>query len=216
MANPENGEPSRRGTTAVATLLDALHRPKDRAYGDAWRRRGEVLGIFANIARKVDRLEIAATEGGASSVESSAETVADLAVYVGKYLTWLAERFPHDFEAVLPAADASRCSATQGPDAFDEVLSHVVQWERAAAEDAPVTPEDALVRVRRFFGVLERGLMAQAEGNSDAVLPSSAKISAAWALLSAAIWFLVRLDERDPKSITALWEETKQMSQRNA
>ena len=32
-----------------------LHRRKDAAYRDAWKKRGEVLSILANIARKVDR-----------------------------------------------------------------------------------------------------------------------------------------------------------------
>src|SRR5260370_17411486 len=34
-----------------------LHRAKDAVYRDAWKRRGEVISILANIARKVDRLE---------------------------------------------------------------------------------------------------------------------------------------------------------------
>jgi hypothetical protein len=34
-----------------------LHRAKDAAYRDAWKRRGEVISILANIARKVDQVE---------------------------------------------------------------------------------------------------------------------------------------------------------------
>src|SRR5260370_15928262 len=46
-----------------------LHRAKDAVYRDAWKRRGEVISILANIARKVDRLEYGldgapATAGG--------------------------------------------------------------------------------------------------------------------------------------------------------
>ncbi len=38
-------------------VVTRLHRVKDAAYRDAWKRRGEVISILANIARKVDRLE---------------------------------------------------------------------------------------------------------------------------------------------------------------
>lgn len=44
----------------AAELRDALrrlHRDKDATYRDAWKKRGEVISILANVARKVDRLE---------------------------------------------------------------------------------------------------------------------------------------------------------------
>lgn len=61
-----------------------LHDEKDRAYGDSWMRRGEMLGIMANIARKIDRLE-----GAATADETSADTAIDLLVYLAKYRAWL-------------------------------------------------------------------------------------------------------------------------------
>jgi thymidylate synthase len=61
-----------------------LHVDKDAAYGGSWKRRGEMLGIMANIARKIDRL------GGAETAdETSVDTAGDLFVYLAKYLTWL-------------------------------------------------------------------------------------------------------------------------------
>ena len=60
------------------------HNEKHVAYGDSWKRRGEMLGIMANVARKVDRL------GGAdTSDETSADTAMDLMVYLAKYRTWI-------------------------------------------------------------------------------------------------------------------------------
>ena len=41
----------------LAAAVRRLHRAKDAAYRDAWKRRGEVISILANIARKADRLE---------------------------------------------------------------------------------------------------------------------------------------------------------------
>lgn len=64
-----------------------LHTEKHAAYGDSWKRRGEMLGILANIARKVDRLQ-----GGETADETSADTAIDLMVYLAKYRTWLLEK----------------------------------------------------------------------------------------------------------------------------
>lgn len=65
------------------TYVDQLHRKKDAAYGDSWCRRGETIGIMANIARKVDRL------GKTDDLETAADTAIDLLVYLLKYRGWL-------------------------------------------------------------------------------------------------------------------------------
>lgn len=62
-----------------------LHAQKSKAYGDSWRRRGELLGILANVARKLDRMG-----GGATPDENYADTCVDLLVYLVKYELWLA------------------------------------------------------------------------------------------------------------------------------
>lgn len=67
----------------VAKVI-ALHNEKHEAYGDSWCRRGEMLGILANVARKVDRLS-----GGETSDETRADTAQDLFVYLAKYAAWL-------------------------------------------------------------------------------------------------------------------------------
>jgi len=60
-----------------------LHVEKSQAYGDSWKRRGELLGILANVARKIDRL------GVTDEHETSADTAQDLLVYLVKYRLWL-------------------------------------------------------------------------------------------------------------------------------
>lgn len=62
----------------------ALHNQKHAAYGDSWKRRGEMLSIMANIARKIDRLG-----QGQTSDETQADTAMDLFVYLAKYRAWL-------------------------------------------------------------------------------------------------------------------------------
>ena len=68
-----------------------LHRAKDAAYRDAWKRRGEVISILANIARKVDRLEYGLDGAPATAGESWLDTAADLLVYCLKYQAYLAD-----------------------------------------------------------------------------------------------------------------------------
>jgi thymidylate synthase len=68
-------------------FVTELHSEKHAAYGDSWKRRGEMLGIMANIARKVDRLGSNAT----TADESAADTAIDLLVYLAKYRWWLTE-----------------------------------------------------------------------------------------------------------------------------
>jgi thymidylate synthase len=76
----------REGFTTYATTL---HADKHEVYGNSWKRRGEMLGIMANIARKVDRLGVA---GGG---DTSADTAVDLLVYLVKYRLWLEEERLH-------------------------------------------------------------------------------------------------------------------------
>jgi hypothetical protein len=69
-----------------------LHRRKDAAYRDAWKKRGEVLSILANIARKVDRLEYVLDGAPTTQDESLFDTAVDLLVYALKYQTYLADQ----------------------------------------------------------------------------------------------------------------------------
>jgi thymidylate synthase len=67
-----------------ANYVCKLHDEKHAAYGNSWKRRGEMLSILPNIARKVDRLG-----GGETSDETSTDTAIDLLVYLAKYRWWL-------------------------------------------------------------------------------------------------------------------------------
>lgn len=63
--------------------VEKLHAEKHAAYGNSWKKRGEMLGILANIARKIDRL------GGTDTAdETSLDTALDLMVYLAKYRWW--------------------------------------------------------------------------------------------------------------------------------
>ena len=62
-----------------------LQADKHAVYGDSWKRRGEQIGIRANIARKFDRLGVA---GGG---DTAADTVVDLLVYLCLYRLWMTD-----------------------------------------------------------------------------------------------------------------------------
>lgn len=80
----ERVEHPARTVDEFVSYVCELHLQKHRAYGDSWKRRGEQLGILANVARKVDRL------GGTETPdETAADTALDLLVYLAKYHTWL-------------------------------------------------------------------------------------------------------------------------------
>lgn len=196
----------------VLQVLDTLHIAKDRAYGDAWRRRGEVLGIFANIARKADRLEIAMQSGDPATVESMADTAADLAVYAAKYLTWLAEVYPRDFQSVAPSPPADECSARRGPAGVRTVFRFLPSWERPEKSPAPESVSDAGQRVLRVFTGLEVGLMAQAEHPPTVPMPAAVKTATAWALLDASARLLVRIAQLHPTQLEGL---TRTLSREN-
>lgn len=74
---------------AFVRFASDLHADKSKAYGDSWKKRGEMLGIMANIARKIDRLGVA---GGG---DTSADTAIDLLIYLAKYRLWLEEAADH-------------------------------------------------------------------------------------------------------------------------
>lgn len=78
----------------ILAILSTLHYKKTLVYKDSWKKHGEVLGVFANISRKYDRIEsLLVDKVRATNDESIVDTIADLAVYAVKYLTYLAEHY---------------------------------------------------------------------------------------------------------------------------
>lgn len=95
---------SRRSADMVGDFKAAvkrLHAEKDRAYGGAWKKRGELVSIQPNIARKVDRLDTLSATGAGLAGETGLDTAVDLLVYVEKYRLFLAESLPAG--ALVPA-----------------------------------------------------------------------------------------------------------------
>lgn len=90
----------------VCRLLSLLQEYKGKRYGTAWCKRGEVISIFSNLARKWDRLEKMVNDLIAGipfpdekSEETVAETVADLATYCVLWMTWIQQNRAGEFGA---------------------------------------------------------------------------------------------------------------------
>jgi hypothetical protein len=190
--------------TEVVDLLIRLHRPKDQAYGDAWRKRGEVLGIFANIARKADRLQRARSEPQAAAAEELGDTVADLAIYAGKYLTWLAETQPLVFEAVPPGPPATACDSRRGPEALERVFGALTQWKEHRNRPIPRDVTEAWDHTAKSFSAIEAGIITQAERTEARQMSWKDKVEVAWELTDGSTWLLVRLGQSDPALLGAL------------
>ncbi len=85
----------------LKSAIKSLHSRKDKAYGAAWKRRGERISIMPNIARKVDRLEVYVNKSEILADEPVLDTAVDLFVYATKYRLFLADKYPDIRERVL-------------------------------------------------------------------------------------------------------------------
>lgn len=177
-------------------LLIVLHAQKTVGYGDAWRKRGELLSIFTNLARKYDRLVVALEQGTRSGDERLPDTAGDLCVYAAKYLTWLAEQQPGAFDAVSRGASSGECA----DDASSAALARVL---RALQVGEPVDVAASWNRLKDAFGVLDRGLVAQAErADAGDTLRWERKVELAWAIAADAAALLIALASEDAEA----WE----------
>ena len=76
--------------------IDKMQQTKHESYGNSWKKRGETLGVLANIARKTDRL------GKTDDYETALDTAADLLIYLIKY-----DLFLYDLSLGTDRSDSS-------------------------------------------------------------------------------------------------------------
>jgi len=167
-------------TPADAEFREAvrrLHRAKDAAYRDAWKRRGEVISILANIARKVDRLEYGLDGAPATAGESWLDTTVDLLVYCLKYQAYLADT-DLGLAGSLFAGSSARPPYSDGPAGFEALLARADLGLLAGA----VTVAEAGGRVVARFGELE-ACFRDATGTE----PAAVRLARVQALADAAL-----------------------------
>lgn len=130
-----------------------LHQEKAKAYGDSWKRRGEMLGILANIARKLDRF-------GRPDIESenATDTAVDLLVYLAMYRWWMTDRWAPSPVPVDP---------TWATPYADNIVEPTAALLSRLDEILPVQPLDLGIieeRLTRMFDELEAMVMNDSQG----------------------------------------------------
>ena len=166
-ALPEAGSALSRAATVeeLSSEISSLHEAKHAAYGDSWKRRGETLGILANIARKVDRL------GKTDEHETALDTAVDLLVYLAKYEAWLQDQ----------ADGGSRSDGTQEPNIrIREVL-------RQAQEDGPPYPAEFLAED------LNRSILSEKWGKGHPWASPQDKADVVEVMSRRAAWHVLRV-----------------------
>jgi thymidylate synthase len=122
--------PGNNDLKELATAIVRLHRRKDLAYGNAWKRRGELRSIIPNIARKIDRLSAYIKNRSELAEETILDTAIDLLVYLVKYRLFLLDEdqtpstlFMIPASLPLPYSD--------GPDAFEVAVEQILEYAPA-------------------------------------------------------------------------------------
>ncbi|POR40061.1 thymidylate synthase [Methylobacterium sp. V23] len=137
--------------------IKRLHARKDRLYGAAWKRRGELVSVLPNVARKVDRLEVFLKDGIQAGDEAVLDTAIDLYVYATKYRLLLEER--EEPSGLLPADAASPFSD------HDENFEGLI--DSHGFEDGDVNPGPG---IRKVVDIFEKLWRSASDGASLAVI----------------------------------------------
>lgn len=166
----------------------ALHRSKDAAYGDSWKKRGELISIAANLARKIDRID-KVVGGATAGREALLDTAVDLLVYAVKYETFLADQSPEVASAIF-ANDGERFS--DGPEGFEEVVRSL------ELVDAVSTLSEEAAGASAAFNELDAFLQLRPQGNWVA------KLRLAQLLTAAALRLVVAVAVSDPVAVQTL------------
>ena len=142
-------------TDALQEAISRLHRRKDKAYGAAWKKRGEARSILPNVARKIDRLENYARRGDDMGDESLLDTAVDTLVYVVKHMLYLRDD--------LKRAGSEGLLLQDDPNAFDDALGKFLSEAEPVSDlartiEAAVTSFAAVDKHERDGGPTEERL----------------------------------------------------------
>ena len=181
---------------AFREAVRRLHRQKDATYRNAWKKRGEVLSVLANLARKVDRLEAVLEGAPTTRDESLMDTAVDLLVYCLKYQTYLADLDATAAHALFGArADAVASPYSDGPAGFEHLLARL---DLGGLEHADRTVRTAAARTIACFGDLEACFDGLTTPRS-----AVARLARAQALAASAVALLGTLNQQAPAQVRA-------------
>ena len=108
---PYNRDEEVADLVEITNDLRNVHRIKSASYGDSWQKRGELVSVFGNLARKFDRLENLARDSKVwqdaiegHTNEPIEDTVMDLAVYALLWCVYIKENRPEKYQQALKSA----------------------------------------------------------------------------------------------------------------
>lgn len=180
-------KPKQSAAPVPPALLDQvcdLHKSKHEVYGDSWKKRGQKLGVMANIARKVDRLGL----GGAG--DTNVDTAMDLLCYLVKYRWWLVDHRSESIPVDVAHPVGDRFSDFHAP--VEALLRHV-------AKAVPQKPREGLYSSLR--GDFEQLWNLVEAGDPHAHLVDS--------MITDAFALLVAEDEAAQKEVWARTNHTR-------
>jgi hypothetical protein len=170
-----------------------LHAVKTADYGSAWKKRGEVLSVLANEARKVDRIEEVGARETSTNDESLFDTYVDLLVYLLKHQTLLADE---DREVAKALGLVGRCERpySERLDAFNVLLEKV---DLSFIDDNPKNHFNP-ARITAAFAALEANFKGL-----TAATPVSMRLAAVQHLVSETVGGLAALTTSSPSQFHA-------------
>jgi len=167
------------------SAVRALHSEKNAAYRDAWKKRGELISVIANIARKVDRLENTLAGAADTRDESLLDTAVDLLVYSLKYQTFLA-----DADALVAGRLFKQSGLTppysDGVPAFEHLLTRT---DLTALGSPRFTIQESGATVVRELDALSRCF-----SGVSASTPATTRLEHAQALVDATVSLVASLE----------------------
>jgi NTP pyrophosphatase (non-canonical NTP hydrolase) len=141
---------------AFRAAVRQLHAVKDAAYRNAWKKRGETIGVLANIARKLDRLEAALTGAPALPDESLMDTVVDLLIYSLKYQTYLADLSTEIAAKLFANIPGPYSDGTSGFELLlDQIDLHSLQHGTENVQETAERAQSYFARLEGCFTTLE-------------------------------------------------------------
>lgn len=95
----------------VCGQLQHIHDAKSATYRDSWKKRGELVSVFGNVARKFDRINNIASDPetwmkaiSGDTNEMVEETILDMSVYCILWCVFMMENRPGNFHRALEKA----------------------------------------------------------------------------------------------------------------
>ncbi len=186
----------------IFAKLSILHYKKSLVYKDSWKKHGELLGVFGNIARKYDRIEVIMKDKvKPTSDESLLDTVADMAVYLTKYMTYLAEHYQTIFKEFIgqyPSVEPiEHYWDNQG---FESVVKILIRrYDNSGEWEQISNYGDCFAALSKNYKVLEDILI-----NGDWRSSDPRKCSFAADLAISAMHFLVLASQKEPEKFQKL------------